>query len=459
LNFTDPLFFVLFPFFLVLTLALRWLEWWRLEKLVLVAAGCALLFTYGSADLLVFVAVGGANYLLAGALSRLDGRDRTTLLALILALDLGALAYFKYFSFLLGGLFPSWHVQAGTGIVIPLGISFYTFHVISYQVDLYRRRIAHARPLDFAVYLSLFPHLIAGPIVRGAQLIPQIVRVNERRALVARGLMYFIVGLFLKRFCADHIGPAIDPFWREGSAAALTTTVAWAVVFLYYCQIYADFAGYSAMAIGMAALLGYDFPQNFLGPMTASSLREFWRRWHVTLSSWLRDYLYIPLGGSRRGLLRTAASVLVTMILGGLWHGAGWTFVAWGALHGVVLAAERVLGIPVPGRRWWSVAAGLLVAQLVVLVAWVFFRAPGFDVATTFLRALAGLSGNAGTFPRELSLALPLALPVIGHNLLGRVGEDRLLEFPIVAGALCGVLLALIIAYPASSVSFIYYTF
>jgi alginate O-acetyltransferase complex protein AlgI len=157
--------------------------------------------------------------------------------------------------------------------------------------------------------------------------------------------------------------------------------------------------------------------------------------------------------------MRTAASVLITMILGGLWHGAGWTFVAWGAIHGVFLAGERVLGIPAAGRRWWSVAAGLLVTQLVVLVAWVFFRAPGFDVATAFLRALAGLSGGAVAFPRELSLALLLSLPVVAHNVLGRLGQDRLLEFPVVAGLLCGVLLALMVAYPASSVSFIYYTF
>lgn len=459
-NFTDPTFLALLPGFILLLCAVRWLQLWRMEKLILIVAGCLLLFTYGSIDVVVFVSVGAANYVLASTLTRLTGKSRRVLLFLILALDLSCLAYFKYLSFLLGTL-PGFFKgpTADAGVVIPLGISFYTFHVISYQIDLHERRIEHASPIDFALYLSLFPHLIAGPIVRGAQLIPQIARTNERRVLFSKGVLYFIIGMFLKRFCADHIGTAIDPFWREGTANTLSTPADWTVLFLYYCQIYSDFAGYSSMAIGMAHFLGYAFPENFLGPMTACSLREFWRRWHVTLSSWLRDYVYIPLGGNRRGLARIASSLLITMVLGGLWHGAGWTFVAWGAIHGACLCVERLAWSPDDRRPRWSLALGLILTQVCVVATWVFFRAPGFEVADSFLRGIAGLTNHSGNFPRELSTALPLSLPVVAHNMLGRIGQHRLLEVPVLAGVICGVLLVLIIAYPSSSVLFIYYRF
>jgi D-alanyl-lipoteichoic acid acyltransferase DltB (MBOAT superfamily) len=458
-NFTDPIFFLLFPILTGTTAILRRFRLWETEKLLLIVAGFGVLFTYGSADLLVFLCVGLGNYAVGTWLNRATGARRTMLLVLVIAADLTGLAYFKYFSFLVANVLRIPRATTPAAVVIPLGISFYTFHVISYQIDLHRRRIVHARPIDFALYLSLFPHVIAGPIVRGSQLIPQIVRPSERQALVSKGLFYFIVGLFLKRFCADHIGAVIDPFWTADGARNLSASAGWTVVWLYYCQIYADFAGYSSMAIGMAYLLGYVFPENFRAPMTASSLRDFWRRWHMTLSSWLRDYLYIPLGGSHHGLTRAVASLVITMVLGGLWHGAGWTFIVWGLIHGICLGIERFVWNPVAERRWWSAALGLVLTQACVLIAWVFFRAPAFDVAAVMLRSIAGLSGASPAFPRDLAMVAPLALPVIAHNVLTRIGDDKLLRLPWLAGALCGVLLALLVVFPSSSSLFIYYTF
>jgi alginate O-acetyltransferase complex protein AlgI len=179
----------------------------------------------------------------------------------------------------------------------------------------------------------------------------------------------------------------------------------------------------------------------------------------VTLSSWLRDYLYIPLGGNRHGVPRAAASLLITMVLGGLWHGAGWTFVAWGAIHGTCLSVERLLWRPAVETRWWNMAVGFVFTQLCVLVAWIFFRAPAFEVAASVLRGITGVTGYKGDFPRELGMALPLSVPVIAHNVLARIGQEKLLEAPWLAGAICGILVGLLVAYPASNSLFIYYTF
>jgi alginate O-acetyltransferase complex protein AlgI len=289
-----------------------------------------------------------------------------------LAANLGLLGYFKYAGFLT-------ETAQGLGLAVPLvraalpaGISFYTFQSMSYTIDVYRRDVARSRSaVDFAAFVTLFPQLIAGPIVRYAEVERALGdrTVTEDRA--ASGLFLLIVGLAKKLLVADTLAGLADPIFRGDPGFA----DGWAAMILYSGQIYFDFSAYSDMAIGLGRLLGFEFPRNFDSPYKATSFRDFWRRWHITLSAWLRDYLYVSIGGNRGGLLTTCRNLMITMLLGGLWHGASWNFVLWGGLHGLYLAAERVLGernpllsLPLLGRR--------AVVFVLVLLAWVPFKLP-----------------------------------------------------------------------------------
>jgi alginate O-acetyltransferase complex protein AlgI len=264
--------------------------------------------------------------------------------------NLGLLAWFKYKGFFIesaSSIFAPLGIDidlpAGS-VIPPVGISFFTFQALSYLIDTYRRRIEPSPLLDFAVYLSFFPHLVAGPIVRAAEFLPQLRTPRDARQ-VDTGLAFWLiaVGLFKKVVVSSYLASAIvDPVFRIPSQHQAVDTLLG--IYGYAIQIYCDFSGYTDMAIGLALLLGFRFPQNFDAPYTATSLQDFWRRWHMTLSRWLRDYLYIPLGGSQRGHRRAYLNLFLTMLIGGLWHGAAWTFVVWGALHGGYLAVER----------WWS---------------------------------------------------------------------------------------------------------
>ena len=276
--------------------------------------------------------------------------QRKALLWFALAGNLGVLGYFKYYDFFVNS---SDNLLAVVGldvplslrsIVLPVGISFYTFMAISYVVDTYRGDIVPTTFEKFAVYLSFFPHLVAGPIVRPAELIPQIETPRDpRRVDTSRAFYLIATGLFKKVVIANFLASNIvdQVFGAPGQHSSLEILIA---IYAYAVQIYADFSGYTDIAIGIALLLGFSFPQNFDSPYAARSLQDFWRRWHMTLSRWLRDYVYIPLGGNRKGKLITYRNILLTMLLGGLWHGAGWTFVAWGGIHGIGLATER----------WWK---------------------------------------------------------------------------------------------------------
>ena len=272
-------------------------------------------------------------------------RRRRRIMALAVGFDLGVLAVFKYYGFFVSALEDSfgWEGPA-LNIVLPVGISFFTFQAISYVVDVKRGEVAPAPLLDFAVYLSFFPQLVAGPIVRATEFLPEL-RANRRPDQVELGRAVLLIGrgLFKKVVVADFLGRAIvsDAFGTPGEYGGLDVLFG---VYGYAIQIYADFSGYTDMAIGLALLLGFRFPQNFDRPYAAVSVQDFWRRWHMTLSRWLRDYLYVPLGGSRAGRYATYRNLLITMGLGGLWHGAAWTFVVWGLYQGFGLAVERVLG-------------------------------------------------------------------------------------------------------------------
>ncbi len=291
-------------------------------------------------------------------------------------------------------------------IVLPVGISFYTFQSMSYSIDLYR---GHAQParsfLDFACYVSMFPQLVAGPIVRYGTVAEQLrSRTHSLGGFVA-GATRFNYGFAKKILLANPMGSLADLAFEAGSPSA---AVAWVGLLAYAFQIYFDFSAYSDMAIGLGRMFGFRFPENFDSPYRAASLTEFWRRWHISLSSFLRDYLYIPLGGNRIGPLRTYANLLFVMLVGGLWHGAQWTFVAWGALHGLVLAAERWSSrrLPVAVPRPFGWAATLLT----VLAGWVFFRSPGFAEALAYFAALLGQGGGPAAAALEAMVLDPSAL-------------------------------------------------
>ena len=339
-------------------------------------------------------------------------RVRRRWLALSVVSNLSLLGFFKYFDlaarsvnqlaafFGVGTeeLVPLLHV------VLPVGISFYTFQSMSYSMDIYMRAAKPARTIwDFACYVALFPQLIAGPIVRYRDLADQLVYRTHTWAKATLGISFFIVGLAKKVIMADGVAFLVgDAF--ESAAPGLFS--AWAGTLAYAMQIYFDFSGYSDMAVGLGLMLGFRLPQNFNSPYKAVSITDFWRRWHISLSSWLRDYLYIPLGGNRLGALRTYVNLFITMLLGGLWHGANWNFVVWGGYHGALLALERKAGkkglwawAPVPLQR--------LLTFLLVMFGWVFFRADTMGQAGAIFRGMLGLNGLEG-YVLELVRGNPL---------------------------------------------------
>jgi alginate O-acetyltransferase complex protein AlgI len=327
---------------------------------------------------------------------------RRGLLLLSLAGNLGILGYFKYGEFLLNNwravmdLVGIAYTPPEWSIVLPVGISFYTFQTMAYSLDVYLRRERPAASfLDFALFVTFFPQLVAGPIVRPADLIPQFAA--PRRATTQQliwGLALVSLGLFEKVVVADTLlAPSADTVF--GANAAVHPLDAWIGVLAFSGQIFSDFAGYSTTALGVALCFGFSLPDNFRYPYAAIGFSDFWRRWHISLSTWLRDYLYVPLGGNRKGRRRTYVNLMATMLLGGLWHGASWTFVAWGGLHGLYLAVERYLTERFGGRRLattvWSRLALALLTYLLVDLTWVFFRAKDFPSAWRMLRSMFGL--------------------------------------------------------------------
>ncbi|HZT31024.1 MAG TPA: MBOAT family O-acyltransferase [Bryobacteraceae bacterium] len=326
-----------------------------------------------------------------GAPGASRARRRAALLAAICG-DLGLLAFFKYYSFAA----ENWNRLAavfGAGslpllhVVLPIGISFYTFESMSYTIDVYRGIVKPARNFsDLSCFVSLFPHLVAGPIVRYNVLAEQIAYREHTLEKFTCGIALFILGFAKKILLANPMGSVADAAF---SAAAPLPLDAWVGVVAYAFQIYFDFSGYSDMAIGLGRMFGFVIPKNFASPYLAASITDFWRRWHISLSTWLRDYLYVPLGGNRRGLRRTYVNLALVMLLGGLWHGANWTFVAWGGYHGVLLAFERWLGKKT-AYEWLPRRAQVAATFVLVLFSWVLFRAASFHQAAAYLGAMFG---------------------------------------------------------------------
>jgi len=380
-------------------------------------------FFYGWVDwrwVLLLVASSVVNTFAAQVIARSPAQaTRRRALAGAIVFDLGLLCVFKYLGFFVSELDGALE-SAGLGsplplvqIVLPIGISFFTFQAISYVVDVYRGETRAASLVEVAILQAFFPHLVAGPIVRANELLPQLrVPRDPRTVLAGPAILMIVAGIVKKTVVADELARRIvDPVYNDpGAHSAGELTLAF---YGFAAQIYCDFSGYTDMAIGLALLLGYQLPQNFNRPYLALSLRDFWRRWHMTLSRWLRDYLYIPLGGSRRGRLRTYRNVMVTMLLGGLWHGAAWTFVIWGGIHGGALSAERLGRERFAGFRLPAWAAWLVTFH-VVCIAWVFFRAPDLGTALDVLGGL-GLSGPSPlvTLPIVFLVAAAVAVQAV----------------------------------------------
>jgi alginate O-acetyltransferase complex protein AlgI len=357
------------------------------------------------------------NYRLGLVLdAKSDAAERKKWLGVAIAINLGLLIVFKYSGFILG------NVAAMTGRTpgswqnfvpaLPLGISFYTFHIISYLIDVYRRDVPAERSLrDLTLYISMFPQLVAGPIVRYKFIATELHKPVFTAQRIAAGIRVFVIGLGQKVLIANTIAASTDAIFAL-PPDQLSASVAWAGISFYTLQIYYDFGGYSLMAIGLALLMGFTFPINFNYPYTALSVTDFWRRWHMSLSSWFRDYLYIPLGGNRGSTFQTYRNLFVVFLLCGIWHGASWNFVIWGMLHGLMLVIERagwgaqLLRLPLILR--WSYT------MLVVMVAWVFFRADTLPQALAYLKTMVGL-GTA--FP-----VAPSPWPYLGTDVLIAIG-------------------------------------
>jgi alginate O-acetyltransferase complex protein AlgI len=395
---------------------------------------------------------------------------RRAVLVVSLGINLGLLAFFKYAGFL-GRNVVSLFGQAGeplaeftAGILLPMGISFYTFQSMSYTIDVYRGVLPPIRQYTpFLLFIAFFPQLVAGPIVRASEFLPQMPRIRRPRAIVlGEGAFLIVSGYFLKAVCADNLATHVDAHWAAGYADTANSALLLAVSTMFAGQIFCDFAGYSSIARGLAYLLGYRLPINFNAPFIASSFKNFWERWHITLSRWLRDYLYVSLGGNRGSRLLTYRNLLLVMLLGGLWHGAAWTFVVWGALHGSALAVERLLGLQREDRRrrFQVVRLGwFVVVQALVLLTWIVFRSESLPGAWRFLGNL--LDARVAPLPASIVGGLVFLVPVVvmhAWTWLVERGACRPMGVPARA-MLAGAMLAAIATSYGSTADFIYFQF
>ncbi|MDT8340408.1 MAG: MBOAT family protein [Longimicrobiales bacterium] len=389
-------------------------------------------------------------------------------LGLSLLVNLGILGYFKYANFFLESLqalafSAGWHLSVPTlQIILPVGISFYTFQTLSYSLDIYLGRLTPSRSIiEFGAFVAFFPQLVAGPIVRAREFLFQL---EERRrfdpAQFERGAIRFLTGFFKKAVIADNLAiMVVDPVFA--APGDYGTGTLWLAAVAYSVQIYADFSGYSSMAIGCAAMLGFDLPENFRFPYLARDFSDFWRRWHMTMSRFFRDYVYIPLGGSHGSAWRTRSNLAATTVVSGLWHGASWTFVVWGGLHGVFIMVTHVLRSDGRSRGLLGGGIGWMLTFMGVLFAWILFRSPTFGDAAVFLDGLWGREGTV-IAPTPLILVL-LAAAVVDH--LAGLALERAPDLsarippPLKAAWCVGLIVFAYHAMPRAANPFIYFQF
>lgn len=466
-----------FAVFFALVLALHALPLpWRTKKLNLLIASYVFYAAWNPPFVALLWLSTVIDWLVARRIHQAPTqRARRHWLWLSLLGNLGVLGFFKYGDFLL----QNWQaLMASVGvawqapewsIVLPVGISFYTFQTLAYTLDVYLKR-AEPTPsfLDFALFVTFFPQLVAGPIVRPADLVPQFARPRTAtRTQLQWGLALMTLGLFEKVVIADGaLAPTAEAVF--GAKEPVGFVDAWLGTLAFSGQIFCDFAGYSTIAIGAALCLGFSLPNNFRAPYAAIGFSDFWRRWHVSLSTWLRDYLYVPLGGNRRGEVRIYVNLMLTMLIGGLWHGASWTFVAWGGLHGLYLAIERWLRrryahVAWPDGPGFKIGMALLTYTL-VNITWVFFRAGSFDTAGALLAAMFGFHPGAApllpTIDIVLTASIVAALFATHWLMRERELEDVVAAAPAgVIGAIWGALAFLVIATQGEGNVFIYFQF
>lgn len=453
MSFLDAVFF----FLLVGCLGVYWSFEAREKKraaLFVISLG-SLAFYAWYIPLLSFLLIGSSlvAFLVAILIERTQTRQsRLFLTTLSIALLISPLLYFKYSVFIL-----SWFGISQASILLPLAISFYTFQNLSYVVDVYRRELNASKSyLEYFSYLSFFPQLVAGPIVKASSFLPQIH--FKKQMMWQEGAFFILSGYAKKAVFADHLAMIADSSFRDPNAAGSLALVLGALA--YALQIYFDFSGYSDIAIGLGKWFGYNLPENFRFPYSATSLRDFWRRWHITLSTWLRDYLYIPLGGSRYGLKRMMGSLLVTMILGGLWHGAAWNYVLWGASHGLLLCLERFIvfrpaGIWVLvfkhfGRFWTWLAVGAL---------WIVFRSTSLESCFAYFSGM--ISFRESDIPNHwfLNLVISLLALIIFSKVYQRCLDWWKRSDSLLIGCIAGILAMLILVFKAEQNAFIYFVF
>lgn len=425
------------------------------------------------------------DYLLARGIEASPKRFKGLFLVTSLGINLGLLCAFKYYNFFLDSYFQALAAAGyparwdAISILVPFGISFYTFEAISYTIDVYRGRIKAERSLpNFMLFILFFPHLVAGPIVRAYDFIPQthmLKRFSWPR--VQLGVQHFLLGLFLKVAVADRMAYFVDPIFGNPSqpetwldAAKYNTSAIWLAVLAFTIQIYTDFCGYSHMALGSAHLLGYKLTRNFNMPYVATNIQEFWHRWHISLSTWFRDYVFIPLGGSRGGFFFVTRNILIVFVLSGLWHGANWTFVVWGALHGLLLIAHRgwrklCQGFKALDGLMQTYPMRVLSWALTfycVAMLWVFFRASSFESALTIFERMFTLSPGMTAPLHNRSLWYTVAVLVAGH-LLTLTGWWRQLAprvpAPAMGFAYAALLTLTLLLAPDSDKAFIYFNF
>jgi alginate O-acetyltransferase complex protein AlgI len=468
-----------FLFFFTAVLLVYWLLPWHEVRVWLLLVASFYFYASWNKWLATIVCVTTAmDYVVALGMEKTPvAWRRKLLLTLSLVVNLGLLIYFKYANFFLQSLEEALRAAGATAslpvlkVILPIGISFYTFEAINYTVDVYRRRVSAERNFaHFMVFILFFPHLIAGPIVRAKDFLPQIKR--RKRWSWPRlhlGAQLFLLGLFKKLAIADRMAQFADPVFAD--PRHYNSVAVWLAVLAYAIQIYCDFSGYTDMALGAAHMLGYKLAQNFNIPYVSANVSEFWRRWHISLSSWLRDYLFIPLGGSRGSTAKTYRNLMITMTLGGLWHGASWTFVAWGVLHGLLLIVHRLFQDfckvrPRLDRALQSLPGTLCrigLTFLSVCVGWVFFRATTFGLAAQVLQRLvafnrSGSVGPLGYWSMLLTFAVVIVCHLVRHFDLWRKWQVRL-PAPVLGCSYATVLTVALLVAPAGSAPFIYFQF
>jgi alginate O-acetyltransferase complex protein AlgI len=445
-----------------------------LKKLVLLGLS---LFFYASWDWhFVFLILASGAISFAGGLYLDAARSRPlrrSVLTLCIALDLGILIYFKYLNFIVAQILNFAHALsldpalAFVNVTLPVAISFLTFHALSYVIDVYRGRVSASRsPLDVVLYLSFFPHLVAGPIVRAHEFLPQLQRPGRTGEFsLGENLLLILGGLFKKMVIANYLAVRfVDQVFTDPSQFSRVDLIL--ATYAYAIQIYCDFSAYTDIAIGIAALFGYRFPQNFNQPYRALGFSDFWRRWHMTLSVWLRDYLYIPLGGNRHGQLATMRNLMITMLLGGIWHGANWTFLIWGAMHGLALTADHRWQRSKAYSKLSGNSAYRAIAWIVtfhfVCFTWIFFRSSSLDDALQFLAGVwrdngADITAPWIVAPLLLAGAITHLMPEATRRIAGAAFDRQTMPAQIALG-FCA-LYAILAMAPASSAPFIYFRF